>query len=55
MADLRSVYDGSTQDNCSGVGFRPQYSMIICEEVGLHQASPPLSYSGYWPLWISCE
>ncbi|GAA3501981.1 hypothetical protein GCM10019016_090890 [Streptomyces prasinosporus] len=28
----------------------PQYSMIICEEVGLHQASPPLSYSGVLAL-----
>ncbi len=37
------------------MGLRPQYSMIIWEEVGLHHASPPLSYSGYWPLWISCE
>src|SRR5690348_16715551 len=29
--------------------------MTISEEVGLHQASPPLSYCGYWPLWTSCE
>ncbi|CAM5506221.1 hypothetical protein SGLAM104S_00383 [Streptomyces glaucescens] len=29
--------------------------MIICEEVGLAPASPPLSYSGYWPTWISWE
>src|SRR3954454_2305116 len=24
-------------------------------EVGLHQASPPPSYSGYWPLWMFWE
>src|SRR4051794_6541836 len=29
--------------------------MTISEEVGLHQASPPLSYCGYWPACTSCE
>src|SRR3954468_18942556 len=24
-------------------------------DVGLHHASPPPSYCGYWPAWISCE
>src|SRR5262249_40058938 len=36
-------------------GPRFQYPTTIEVDVGLHQASPPLSYSGYWPLWISWE
>ena len=32
-----------------------QYATTIAVEVGLHHASPPLSYCGKSPWWISCE
>src|SRR6185295_18566153 len=37
------------------VGPVPQYLRIIAVDVGLHQASPPPSYSGNSPRWVSWE
>jgi hypothetical protein len=33
----------------------PQKETTIDVDVGLHHASPPLSYCGKSPWWISCE
>src|SRR5256885_9793330 len=39
----------------SGVGPAPWNATTMDVDVGLHHASPPPSYSGNSPAWISCE
>src|SRR5204863_5489847 len=50
-----SPYRASTHDHSDAGGNAFQYPRTIDVDVGLHHASPPPSYCGYWPAWISCE